>query len=69
MNVNYLKYETTEVSALWNMILSKWNMSHNEHGKRTGQYILELICRRDSLEPWILTKGEIQEVIDLISTN
>ena len=69
LNVNYFKDGHTDVSALWNIILSKWNRSYNEHSKRTGEHILELVCRRDSLEPWILTKGEIQEVIDLISTN
>ena len=69
LTVNYFKDGNTDFSTMWNVILSKWNRSYDEYSKRTGEHILELVCRRDSLEPWILTKGEIQEVINLISTN
>ena len=69
LTVNYFKDGNADFSTIWNIILDKWNMSYDENNKRTGQHILELVCRRDSLEPWILTKGEIQEIIDLISTN
>ena len=36
--------------------------------KKNGEHILELISRRDSLEPWLLSKAEIQDVIQLIAT-
>ena len=69
LTVSYFKHATTDFNTMWNIILSNWNRSCNEYSKRTGDHILELICRRDCLEPWILSRSEIQEVIDLISIN
>ena len=69
LTLNYVKDVNTDFRTMWNVILNKWNSSNDEYSKRTGEHILELVCKRDSLEPWILTKGEIQEIIDLISTN
>ena len=68
LTVDYLKHENTDFNTLWNVILSKWKMSCDDNFKRIGEHILELVSRRDSLEPWILSKGEIQKVINLIST-
>ena len=69
LTVCSFKHETTDFNTIWNIILSNWKNNCDEYSIRTGEHILELIGRRDSLEPWILSKSEIQEVIDLISTN
>ena len=68
LTVCSFKHETTDFNTIWNIILCNWKKNCDEYSIRTGEHILELIGRRDSLEPWILSKSEIQEVIDLIST-
>ena len=69
LSVNDIIYRDIEFNNIWNVIQTKLKNSNNGNSKRTGEHILELISRRDNLEPWILSKREIQEVIDLISTD
>ena len=40
----------------------------DETSKRNGEHVLELISRRDNLEPWILSKAEIQDVIQFLNS-
>ena len=54
--------------TFWKLMVDKLTMSIDEHNKRMGEHIVELTIRRDSLEPWLLSKSEIQSVIDMIST-
>ena len=56
-------------ALLYNKIVENWNSNLREVDKRVGEHILELIKRRDSLDKWILNKNEIQEVIDMLSTD
>ena len=50
-------------------LISEWQMSLNENDKRISEHMLELIKRRDSLEPWILSKTEIQSVLDMLAVS
>ena len=67
INDDYQLY--TDVNALSAVILDKWTMRSDDNNSRLATHISELIMRRDSLEPWILSKKEIQDVIELISTS
>ena len=58
-----------DTNSLCKVIMDKWNRDCDENTSRLATHILELIMRRDSLDPWILSKKEIQDVIDLISTS
>lgn len=58
-----LNFET-----IWYSILNEWKTEIKDEHEKLGKHILELVMRRDCLEPWILSKKEIQEVIDMIST-
>ena len=68
MTINDIDQTDMDLDALCTVILSNWNLSCDESNRRLGMYIFELILRRDSLEPWLLSKNEIQDVIELIST-
>ena len=59
----------TDINALCKLILDKWNSGYDEDKNRLATHVIELIMRRDSIEPWILCKKEIQDVIELISTS
>ena len=54
-------------NELCNMIIEDWQSSFNDNDFRISQHMLELIHRRDSLEPWILNRTEIQSVIDMLA--
>ena len=69
LTITDIKQRNIDFDVLWKIILRKWNMSSDENSNRIGTHILELILRRDSLEPWLLSKREIQDVIELISTS
>ena len=45
-----------------------WKNSFSENEVKVSEHILELIGRRDSLEPWILNRVEIQDIIDMLAT-
>ena len=69
LRINDMNQANMDLNTLCNTILNKWNLSCDESNMRTAMQILELIMRRDTLEPWLLSKKEIQDVIDLISTS
>ena len=69
MTTNDFRHMNIDSEELCNLILMKWNNSLEEASIKTGEHILELISRRDSLDPWILSKAEIQDVIQMISTS
>ena len=69
LTINDFRHRNMDVETLCNLILRKWNSSSDETSIRTGEHILELISRRDSLEPWILSKTELRDVIQMISTS
>ena len=68
MNDNLVDMDATP-ELLCNKIVEKWNSNVREVDKRVGEHILELINRRDSLDKWILDKKEIQDIIDMLSTD
>ena len=68
LNDNLTDLDATP-ALLCNKIVENWNSNLREVDKRVGEHILELIKRRDSLDKWILNKNEIQEVIDMLSTD
>ena len=67
LRVNATNYKMNFIT-FWKLMVDKLTMSIDEHNKRMGEHIVELTIRRDSLEPWLLSKSEIQSVIDMIST-
>ena len=69
LSINNINHINMDLKPLCDIILNKWNMSCDESNIRQAMHILELILRRDSLEPWLLSKKEIQDVIELISTS
>ena len=69
MTINDLKEANLDSVVLCDLIMKQWNNSCDENSKRIAEHILELISRRDNLEPWILSKAELQDVIQLISTS
>ena len=48
--------------------INSWKNSFSENEVKVSEHILELIGRRDSLEPWILNRVEIQDIIDMLAT-
>ena len=62
MSVGDLNY-----NEICKMIIEDWQSSFNDNDFRISQHMLELIHRRDSLEPWILNRTEIQNVIDMLA--
>ena len=68
LNMNEFRQRSIDSEVLCSLITKKWSVNCDETSKRNGEHILELISRRDNLEPWILSKAEIQNVIQLIST-
>ena len=50
-------------------LISEWQISLNENDKRISEPVVELIKMRDSLEPWILSKTEIQSVLDMLAVS
>ena len=50
-----------------NRIVKDWQSNFNDNDFRISQHMLELIQRRDSLEPWVLNKTEIQNVLDMLA--
>ena len=56
-----------DYNELCNMIVEDWKGNFNDNDLRISQHMLELIDRRDSLEPWILSKTEIQSVLDMLA--
>ena len=69
MTINDFKEANLDSVVLCDLIMKQWNNSCDENSKRIAEHILELISRRDNLEPWILSKAELQDVIQLISTS
>ena len=67
LNISNVDKANMDFNVLCKIILSKWNMRCDENSSRLATHILELIARRDSLEPWLLSRKEIQDVIELIS--
>ena len=68
-NRNIFDNDIVDAKSLCNKIIDMWNGSHKNEDIQIGCHILELVQRRDSLEPWILTKAEIQSVIEMLSTS
>ena len=56
-----------DYNELSNMIIEDWKGNFNDNDFRVSQHMLELIERRDSLEPWILSRTEIQSVLDMLA--
>ena len=67
LNPNIIDKQTTS-TKLCNMIVEQWNLNLSDGDKRVSEHIVELVQRRDSLEHWILSKKEIQDVIEMLST-
>ena len=63
MTINEWNY-----NDIYNLITDNWKNNFMEEDIRISEQILELIEKRDSLEPWILNRGEIQNVIDMLAT-
>ena len=61
-NRNIFDNDVVDAKSLCNKIIDMWNGSHKNEDIQIGCHILELVQRRDSLEPWILTKTDIQSV-------
>ena len=53
---------------LSSIMIKNWKSSHQIDDIRVGNHMHELAQRRDALEPWILSKIEIQSVIDMLAT-
>ena len=68
-NRNSFDNGVIDAKMLCDKILDIWNKCHKSEDIQLGCHILELVQRRDSLEPWILTKVEIQSVIEMLSTS
>ena len=68
LSVNDANQANMDINALCNTILNKWNLSCDVSNMMTAMQILESIMKRDSLEPWLLSKKEIRDVIESIST-
>ena len=67
LNANIIDKQTTS-TKLCNMIIEQWNLNLSDGDKRVSEHIVELVQRRDSLEHWFLSKKEIQDVIEMLST-
>ena len=68
-NRNIFDNEVIDAKSLCNKITDLWNGCHKNEDIQIGCHIMELVQRRDSLEPWILTKAEIQSVVEMLSTS
>ena len=67
-NRNTFDPETIDYKILNKKVIDNWNACHINDDIKIGCHINELVQRRDALEPWILKKAEIQNVIDMLAT-
>ena len=68
-NRNIFENNDIDAKNICGKIIDIWNGSHRIEDIQVGCHINELVQRRDSLEPWILTKAEIQGVIEMLATS
>ena len=68
-NRNIFENNVIDAKYVCDKIINMWNKSHKIEDIQVGCHIHELVQRRDSLEPWILTKAEIQGVIAMLATS
>ncbi len=50
-----------------NKIIGKWSDIVSDEGKRVDMQVLELCIERDSLNEWVFDKGQIFDIINLLS--
>ena len=68
LNVRDMTINEWNYNDIYNLITDNWKNNFMEEDIRISEQILDLIEKRDSLEPWILNRGEIQNVIDMLAT-
>ena len=68
LNVRDRTIKEWNYKDIYNLITDNWKSNFKDDDIRISVHMLELIERRDSLEPWILSRGEIQNVIDMLAT-
>ena len=67
LNRNMFVNEVIDAKTICDKMIGEWKGCHKNADIQLGCHIQELVQRRDSLEPWILTKTEIQSVIDMFA--
>ena len=67
LNRNMFVNEVIDAKTICDKMVGKWKQCRKNVDIQLGCHIQELVQRRDSLEPWILTKTEIQSVIDMFA--
>lgn len=65
----HIRSDLIDAKTLCNKIIEIWKDTQISDNVKLGTHIFELAKRRDSLEPWLLTKAEIQGVIDMLATS
>ena len=68
-NLEQIKSGELNGKLIRDIIISVWRESHVPENIRLGIHIYELALRRDSLEPWLLSKADIQNVIEMLATS
>ena len=64
INVQDMTLHELNYNEIYTKIINNWKNSFTENDIRISEHILELIQQRDSLEPHILNKVEVQNIIN-----
>lgn len=66
-NRNIYEQGIINADSVYSKLIADWNYSCKNDKIRLGSNTNELVQRRDTLEPWILTKEETHSVIEMLA--
>ena len=68
-DINVWNVGRYSVSQLGQIIINNWSESVEPDDERIGVQVKELCVERDSLNEWLLDRGEIEDIIEFLCLN